>query len=180
MSKLIILDRDGVLNVDSGAYITTPEEWVPIESSMGAVSRLNEHGWRVVIASNQAVVGRGIIDMEKLNWIHQKMNNTLSRYGGWIDAIFFCPDAPGSESTCRKPHPGMLLEIAERSRRVTLEDVPMVGDKLTDLQAAVAAGAQPVLVRTGHGRQTEKDGDLPPGTKVYDDLASFVTELLEA
>lgn len=179
MSKLIILDRDGVLNVDQGQYITTPDEWVPIESSMEAVARLNESDYRVVIASNQAVVGKGIIDMGMLNQIHQKMNNTLSRYGGWIDAIFFCPDAPGAETDCRKPHPGMLLDIAKRSRRESLGDVPMVGDKLTDLQAAEAAGALPVLVRTGHGRQAEKDGHLPDGTRVYDDLAAFVTELLE-
>lgn len=175
--KLIILDRDGVLNEEREDFIQAPEEWVPIDSSMQAVSRLNEAGYRVVLATNQSGIGRGLIDMETLNQIHQKMHNSLGRFGGWVDAIFFCPDAPGTDSHCRKPRPGMLEDIANRCG-TDLADVPAVGDKLTDIQAAVAAGARPVLVRTGYGKQTEKDKDLPVGVSVYDDLYSFVDELL--
>ncbi len=175
--KLIILDRDGVLNEEKRDFIKTPDEWVPIDSSMQAVSRLNEAGYRVVLATNQSAVGRGIIDMEALNRIHQKMHNSLGRFGGWVDAIFFCPDEPGPNSTCRKPKPGMFEDIANRCE-TDLAGVPAVGDKLSDLQAAVTAGARPILVRTGYGKQTEKDGDLPDGVEIYDDLLSFVDELL--
>ena len=175
--KLIILDRDGVLNREREDYIKSPDEWEPIDGSMEAVSRLNAAGYRVVIATNQAVVGKNIIDMEMLNSIHQKMHNHLGRYGGWVDAIFFCPDAPGSNSEHRKPRPGMLLEISERCE-TPLDDVAAVGDKLSDVQAAVSAGARPVLVRTGYGQRTEDSGELPAGVPVYDDLAAFVSELL--
>lgn len=175
--KLIILDRDGVLNEEKEDFIKTPEEWVPIDSSMQAVSRLNEAGYRVVLATNQSGVGRGIIDMDTLNQIHQKMHNSLGRFGGWVDAIFFCPAAPDTDSECRKPRPGMFEDIANRCE-TDLADVPAVGDKLTDIQAAMAAGARPILVRTGYGRQTEQDKDLPDGIPVYDDLYSFVDELL--
>lgn len=175
--KLIILDRDGVLNEEREDFIKTPEEWVPIDSSMQAVSRLNEAGYRVVLATNQSGIGRGMIDMDTLNRIHQKMHNSLGRFGGWVDAIFFCPDAPDTGSQCRKPNPGMFEDIASRCE-TDLDDVPAVGDKLSDIRAAVAAGARPILVRTGYGRQTEKDEDLPDGVEVYDDLYSFVDELL--
>ena len=175
--KLIILDRDGVLNQEREDFIKTPEEWVPIDSSMQAVSRLNEAGYRVVLATNQSGIGRGLIDMDTLNTIHQKMHNSLGRFGGWVDAIFFCPDAPDAGSHCRKPQPGMFEDIANRCG-TGLADVPAVGDKLSDIQAAIAAGARPILVRTGYGKQTEKDEDLPDGVAVYDDLYSFVDELL--
>lgn len=175
--KLIILDRDGVLNEERESFIQTPEEWVPIDSSMQAVSRLNEAGYRVVLATNQSAVGRGLIDMNTLNRIHQKMHNSLGRFGGWVDAIFFCPAAPDTDSPCRKPNPGLFEDIANRCE-TDLTDVPAVGDKLSDIQAAMAAGARPILVRTGYGRQTEKDEGLPDGVEVYDDLYSFVDELL--
>ena len=176
-SKLIILDRDGVLNEEREDFIKTPDDWVPIESSMQAVSRLNEAGFRVVLATNQSAIGRGIIDMATLNVIHQKMHNTLGRFGGWVDAIFFCPDEPGPNSFCRKPQPGMLLDIAHRCK-ADLADVPAVGDKLSDILAAVAAGARPILVRTGYGQKTEAEAELPEGVLVYDDLYAFVDELL--
>ncbi len=175
--KLIILDRDGVLNEERRDFIKTPDEWVPIDSSMQAVSRLNEAGYRVVLATNQSAVGRGIIDMDALNTIHQKMHNSLGRFGGWVDAIFFCPDAPDAKSDCRKPKPGMFEDIAQRCG-TDLGNVPAVGDKLSDIQAALAAGARPVLVRTGYGRQIEKNEELPAGIPVYDNLLSFVDELL--
>ncbi|WP_018413183.1 D-glycero-beta-D-manno-heptose 1,7-bisphosphate 7-phosphatase [Methyloversatilis thermotolerans] len=174
--KLIILDRDGVINYDSDQFIKSPQEWRPIEGSMEAIALLNQWGWRVVVASNQSGVGRGLFDMDTLAAIHDKMHRTVAQAGGRIDAIFFCPHAADSRCACRKPKPGMLLEIAERFS-VDLADVPVVGDSLRDLQAAVSAGAQPVLVRTGKGVKTESDPDLPPGTRTFDNLAAFVRAL---
>jgi len=174
--KLIILDRDGVINYDSDQFIKSPQEWRPIEGSMEAIALLNQWGWRVVVATNQSGVGRGLFDMDTLAAIHDKMHRTVAQAGGRIDAIFFCPHAADSKCACRKPKPGMLLEIAERFN-VDLDDVPVVGDSLRDLQSAVAAGAQPVLVRTGKGGKTEADPELPPGTPVHDNLAAYVRAL---
>lgn len=174
--KLIILDRDGVINYDSDQFIKSPQEWRPIEGSMEAIAQLNQWGWRVVVATNQSGVGRGLFDMDTLAAIHDKMHRTVAQAGGRIDAIFFCPHAADSKCACRKPKPGMLLEIAERFN-VDLEDVPVVGDSLRDLQAAVTAGAQPVLVRTGKGDKTALDPELPPGTPIHDNLAAYVRAL---
>ncbi len=174
--KLIILDRDGVINYDSDQFIKSPQEWRPIEGSMEAIALLNQWGWRVVVATNQSGVGRGLFDMDTLAAIHDKMHRTVAQAGGRIDAIFFCPHAADSKCSCRKPKPGMLLEIAERFN-VDLNDVPVVGDSLRDLQSAVAAGAQPVLVRTGKGEKTAADPELPPGTPIHDNLAAYVRAL---
>lgn len=174
--KLIILDRDGVINYDSDQFIKSPQEWRPIEGSMEAIAQLNQWGWRVVVATNQSGVGRGLFDMDTLAAIHDKMHRTVAQAGGRIDAIFFCPHAADSKCACRKPKPGMLLEIAERFN-VDLEDVPVVGDSLRDLQSAVTAGAQPVLVRTGKGEKTALDPELLPGTPIHDNLAAYVRAL---
>jgi len=174
--KLIILDRDGVINYDSDQFIKSPQEWRPIEGSLEAIALLNQFGWRVVVATNQSGVGRGLFDMDTLAAIHEKMHRSLAQTGGRIDAIFFCPHAADSKCACRKPKPGMLLEIASRVN-VDLADVPVVGDSLRDLQAADAAGAQPVLVRTGKGTKTEADPALPRGARIYDNLAAMVRAL---
>jgi D-glycero-D-manno-heptose 1,7-bisphosphate phosphatase len=174
--KLIILDRDGVINYDSDQFIKSPQEWRPIEGSLEAIALLNQFGWRVVVATNQSGVGRGLFDMDTLAAIHDKMHRSLAQAGGRIDAIFFCPHAADSKCVCRKPKPGMLLEIASRFN-VDLADVPVVGDSLRDLQAADAAGAQPVLVRTGKGEKTEADPALPRGVRIYDNLAAMVRAL---
>ncbi|MCQ9378773.1 D-glycero-beta-D-manno-heptose 1,7-bisphosphate 7-phosphatase [Methyloversatilis sp. XJ19-49] len=174
--KLIILDRDGVINYDSDQFIKSPQEWRPIEGSLEAIALLNQFGWRVVVATNQSGVGRGLFDMDTLAAIHEKMHRSLAQTGGRIDAIFFCPHAADSKCACRKPKPGMLLEIASRFN-VDLADVPVVGDSLRDLQAADAAGAQPVLVRTGKGTKTEADPALPRGARIYDNLAAMVRAL---
>jgi D-glycero-D-manno-heptose 1,7-bisphosphate phosphatase len=129
-----------------------------------------------VVATNQSGVGRGLFDMDTLAAIHDKMHRSLAQTGGRIDAIFFCPHAADSKCACRKPKPGMLLEIASRFN-VDLADVPVVGDSLRDLQAADAAGAQPVLVRTGKGTKTEADPALPRGARIYDNLAAMVRAL---
>jgi D-glycero-D-manno-heptose 1,7-bisphosphate phosphatase len=174
--KLIILDRDGVINYDSDQFIKSPQEWRPIEGSLEAIALLNQFGWRVVVATNQSGVGRGLFDMDTLAAIHDKMHRSLAQTGGRIDAIFFCPHPADSKCACRKPKPGMLLEIASRFN-VDLADVPVVGDSLRDLQAADVAGAQPVLVRTGKGTKTEADPALPRGARIYDNLAAMVRAL---
>ncbi len=176
-AKLIVLDRDGVVNQDSEQFIKSPDEWRPIPGSLEAVTRLNHAGFRVVIATNQSGVGRGLFDMATLNSIHNKMLKALSQIGGRIDAIFFCPHAADSNCSCRKPKPGLLVEIGQRFG-VDLTGVPCIGDSLRDLQAAVAVGAQPILVLTGKGERTLRDGGFPTNTLIYPDLAFAVSALL--
>ena len=173
--KLVILDRDGTINHDSDQYIKSPAEWKPIKGSLEAIARLSQNGWRVVVATNQSGIGRGLFEMATLNAIHDTMHRAVHQAGGRIDAIFFCPHAGDANCECRKPKPGMLLEIAKRMN-VELEGVPVVGDSLRDLQAAAAAGARPVLVLTGKGRKTRDAGGLPAGTAIYPDLAAFAAQ----
>jgi len=174
--KLVVLDRDGVINHDSELYIKCPEEWTPIAGSLEAIARFTQAGFRVVVATNQSGVGRGLFDMPTLNAVHDKMHKAVNQLGGRIDAVFFCPHAQDAGCACRKPQPGMLLEIAERFK-VTLPGVPAIGDSLRDLQAALAAGAQPILVLTGKGEQTQNAGGLPAGTRIYKDLAAAAVAL---
>jgi D-glycero-D-manno-heptose 1,7-bisphosphate phosphatase len=174
--KLVVLDRDGTINHDSDQYIKSPAEWKPIKGSLEAIARLTQAGWRVVVATNQSGIGRGLFDMATLNAIHDAMHRAVQQAGGRIDAIFFCPHRDEDQCACRKPKPGMLLEIARRLN-VDLEGVPVVGDALRDLQAAAAAGAQPVLVLTGKGKKTREAGGLPKGTAIYPDLAAFAARL---
>jgi D-glycero-D-manno-heptose 1,7-bisphosphate phosphatase len=146
--KLIILDRDGVINFDSDQFIKNPEEWKPIPGSLEAIARLSQADYRVVVATNQSGIGRGLFDMSTLNAIHDKMHKACASHGGRIDAVFFCPHTAESNCACRKPRSGMLEEIAERYN-MELRGVPSVGDSLRDLQAAASLGAQPFLVLTG-------------------------------
>jgi len=174
--KLVVLDRDGTINHDSDQFIKSPAEWKPIKGSLEAIARLTQAGFRVVVATNQSGIGRGLFDMATLNAIHDGMHRAVHQAGGRIDAVFFCPHADASSCECRKPRPGMLLEIGRRMN-TPLAGVPMVGDALRDLQAAAAAGARPVLVLTGKGRKTRDAGALPPGTEVHPDLAAFAAQL---
>lgn len=174
--KLVILDRDGVINEDSDAYIKSPEEWHPIPGSLEAIARLCHAGYRVAIASNQSGVARGLLDLDSLNRIHTKMTSMVHDAGGHIDLILFCPHAD-NRSPCRKPNPGMLLEIGERLR-LPLRNVPVVGDTLRDVEAAQAVGARAILVRTGKGEVTVGAGE-PPAVSVYSDLAAVATALLD-
>lgn len=176
-ARLIVLDRDGVINHDSDHFIKSPEEWRPIPGSIEAIARLNHAGYRVVIATNQSGIGRGLFDMAMLNSIHEKMHKALAQVGGRLDAIFFCPHTGDARCECRKPRPGMLLEIGKRFN-TELAGVPCVGDSLRDLQAAEAAGAQAVLVLTGKGEKTLRDGGFPKTTMIYPDLAFTVSALL--
>jgi D-glycero-D-manno-heptose 1,7-bisphosphate phosphatase len=174
--KLVVLDRDGTINYDSDQYIKSPAEWKPIPGSMEAIARLTQRGWRCVVATNQSGIARGLFDMATLNAIHAEMHRAVAQAGGRIDAIFFCPHAADSNCECRKPKPGLLREIASRFD-IDLKGVPMIGDSLRDVQAAVAAGAQPYLVLTGKGRQTRDAGGLPKGTEVFADLAAIAARL---
>jgi D-glycero-D-manno-heptose 1,7-bisphosphate phosphatase len=174
--KLVILDRDGVINHDSATYIKSPE-WKPIPRSLDAIARLTQADFRVVVATNQSGVGRGLFEMATLNAIHDKMHRAVGQAGGRIDAVFYCPHAMEANCACRKPRPGLLEDIGRRFN-TSLQDVPCVGDQLRDLQAAAAVGAQPILVLTGKGAKTQREGGLPPGTRVYADLADAVTSLV--
>jgi D-glycero-D-manno-heptose 1,7-bisphosphate phosphatase len=179
--KLIILDRDGVINHDSDSFIKSPEEWIPLPGSLEAIARLNQAGYRVVVATNQSGVGRGFFAMATLNAIHQKMHTSAQQVGADIDAVFFCPHTHDDNCDCRKPKAGMLLEIAKRFEiNLRHESVVVVGDSLRDLQAGYVVGCAPYLVLTGKGQDTVNKGGLPPGTKIYADLAEVVESLLAA
>ena len=174
--KLVILDRDGTINHDSDQYIKSPAEWKPIPGSLEAIARLTQGGWRIVVATNQSGIARGLFDMSTLNAIHAEMHRAVGQAGGRIDAIFFCPHGADSNCECRKPKPGLLHEIATRFG-VELEDVPMIGDSPRDLEAAAAAGAKPYLVLTGKGKKTREAGGLPPGTEIAADLVAVAARL---
>ncbi len=174
--KLVILDRDGTINKDSDQYIKSPSEWKPLPGSLEAIARLTQGGWRIVVATNQSGIARGLFDMQTLNAIHAEMHRAVGQAGGRIDAVFFCPHAADSNCECRKPRPGLLREIGSRLD-VDLKGVPMVGDSLRDVQAAAAVGAKPWLVLTGKGRGTRDAGGLPEGTEVADDLAAIAARL---
>lgn len=181
--KLVILDRDGVINQDSANFIKNPNEWIPIPGSLDAIALLNQSGFRVAIATNQSGISRGLFDMATLNSIHEKMNRELATVGGRIDAIFYCPHAADERCLCRKPHTGMIEEIGMRFS-MELKDVPAVGDALRDLQAFAEAGCQPILVRTGKGEATlvastqNADKALPANTWVCADLAEAVQRII--
>ena len=179
--KLIILDRDGVINHDSDSFIKSPDEWIPLPGSLEAIARLNQAGYRVAVATNQSGVGRGFFSMATLNAIHQKMHTSAQQVGADIDAVFFCPHTQVDNCDCRKPKSGMLVEIAKRFEiNLKQESVIVVGDSLRDLQAGFVLGCVPYLVLTGKGQDTVNKGGLPPGTKIYADLAEVVDALLTA
>ena len=175
--KLVILDRDGVINHDSDSFIKSPEEWRPIPGSLEAIARLNHAGYHVVLATNQSGVGRGLFEVSTLNAIHDRMHRALGQIGGRVDAIFFCPHAQDANCNCRKPRAGLLEEIARRFG-VDLKGVPAVGDSLRDLQCAAAVGATPILVLTGKGEKTRSEGALPADTQIYPDLAAAVRAIV--
>jgi D-glycero-D-manno-heptose 1,7-bisphosphate phosphatase len=180
--KLVILGRDGVLNMFRDDHVKAPEEWIPVPGALEAVARLNHAGWHTVVATNQAGIGRGLVDMASINAVHAHMNRELMRLGGRIDAVFFCPHAPEEQCDCRKPQPGMMLDIARRYGAV-LARVPMVVDSERDLLAAQAAGCPPHLVLTGRAAGLDEAElarivERVPATTVHQDLAAFAEWLL--
>ena len=176
--QLIILDRDGVINEDSDDYIKSPTEWVPIRGSLEAIARLHRAGWRVVVATNQSGIARQLFDLDTLARIHETMHRRVIESGGQIDAVFFCPHGPDDACHCRKPLPGMFHDIAARLH-TDLQGVPAIGDSLRDIQAAQAAGANPILVKTGKGFGTVSHPDLDPQVPVFNDLYGVVKHLLD-
>ena len=187
-TKLVILGRDGILNRYRDDHVKAPEEWQAIDGALEAVSRLNHAGWHTVVATNQAGIGRGMIDMASVNAVHAEMNRKLLSKGGRLDAVFFCPHTPEDRCVCRKPLPGMMLDIGRRYK-VDLSHVPMVGDTLRDLQAATAAGCEPHLVLSGRAAALSPQAleqmlaQVAPGAatqapQVHADLAAFAEYLL--
>jgi len=173
----IILDRDGVINEDSDEYIKTPDEWVPIPGSLKAIADLNRAGHSVVIATNQSGLARGLYTEYDLQQIHKKMQKLLAEEGGHIEAIFYCPHHPDDQCDCRKPKPGLLLQIAEKFH-INLTDALMVGDAARDIAAAKAAHCPAVLVKTGKGMRTITKPGFSSDVPVYDNLAAVVAVLL--
>ncbi len=176
--RLVILDRDGVINEERGDYIRSASDWHPLPGSLEAIARLSRAGMSVAVATNQAGVGRGLMSAADLTAVHDRLAQAVREAGGELAGVFFCPHAPSEQCRCRKPLPGLLLQIEARLGLAVTGEY-MVGDSLRDLQAARAAGAMPALVRTGFGRATERQlagqGDVP----IFDDLASFADWLLE-
>ena len=177
--KLIILDQAGVINESSETFVKTPEEWIAIPGSLEAIARLTHAGYRVVIATNQSGIGRGLLDMATYNAINDKMYKAVNHAGGRIDAIFFCPHTQADNCACRKPGTGLFDEIMQRYG-VNLTNVPAVGDSLKDLQAAATVGAIPMLVLTGNGQITRQNKELPAGTRIYADLSAVADDLTGA
>ncbi len=179
-TKLVILDRDGTINVDRDDYVKSADEWEPLPGALEAIAQLNHAGVHVVVATNQSGLGRGLFDMAALNAMHAKMNKMLAAVGGRVDAVFFCPHSPEEACHCRKPAPGLFEQIAERFG-VSMKGVPVVGDTLRDLQAGVALGCEPHLVLTGKGaalRGQPLPSHFPPDTRVHEDLNAFVAHCL--
>jgi|UniRef100_UPI004047E0E7 D-glycero-D-manno-heptose 1,7-bisphosphate phosphatase len=182
-AKLIILDRDGVINEDRDDYVKSVDEWIPLPGSLEAIALLNQAGYQITIATNQSGLARGYFTIDELHAMHRKMNDLLKPLGGHIDSIFFCPHSDAHECDCRKPQPGLMKEIALRYKRnnsaTPLLGVPIVGDSLRDLQAGVALGATPHLVLTGKGQKTLTNGALPEGTQIHQDLMAFSVALVQ-
>ena len=174
--KLLILDRDGVINYDSDAYIKTLDEWIPLPGAVEAIARLSRAGWTVAVATNQSGLARGYYDQAALDAMHTRLRQLVAEQGGELGLIVHCPHGPDDGCDCRKPKPGMLRQIAAHYG-VSLAGVWFVGDSSGDLKAALAVGCQPVLVKTGKGLLTLAQ-PLPAGTLVFDDLAAVASQLI--
>lgn len=169
-NNYVLMDRDGVINYDSEHFIKSPEEWQPIEGSLEAIALFNKHGYHVVVITNQSGLARGLLDEAMLEKIHAKMHQLTAEKGGNIDAVYVCPHGPNSGCICRKPKPG-LLELFAADKNVSLKGIAFIGDALRDVQAAQAAGASPILVKTGKGQQTlidNPDLNIPVFENLYD------------
>ena len=181
-AKLIILDRDGVINEDRDDYVKSADEWIPLPGSLEAIALLNQAGYQIAIASNQSGLAHAYFTIDDLHAMHRKMNDLLKPLGGHIDSIFFCPHNDANGCSCRKPLPGLMKEIALRYKRndsvTPLLGIPIVGDSLRDLQAGISLGASPHLVLTGKGQKTLATGVLPEGTQIHQDLMAFAKALV--
>ena len=175
--KLVVLDRDGVINEEQEQPIKTPDDWVAIDGSIEAIASLCQADYQVVVVTNQSAISHGMLTVDEVNVVHQHMQQTVVAQGGRIDAVMFCPHKPGDDCNCRKPKPGMLHSLMERLD-IDLNGVPLVGDSLRDVQLAMVVGATPVLVKTGHGTLTIEENKHLEGVDMYENLAEFVEQLL--
>ena len=177
--KLIILDRDGVINHDSDQFIKSPDEWQPIDGSLDAIAFLTQAGYTLAVATNQSGIARGYFNVQTLNEMHAKMHKLVRQAGGEISGVWFCPHTADSNCDCRKPKDGMILDILDRFQAQASETY-LVGDSLRDLQAIASVGGKPILVRTGKGMKTlAKDSEnLPQGTQIFDSLLDFAVHLV--
>lgn len=177
MLRVVILDRDGVINEDSNNGIRSIDEWRPLPGSLDAIVRLNQAHYHVVIVTNQSGIAAGLLSLDTLHQIHARLQQELIQRGGRIDAIYFCAHGPDDECQCRKPKVGLLRDLAKRLQ-LNLADTIMIGDSLSDLQAARTVKARSLMVRTGKGRMTEQQGEGLKGVAVFDDLSAAVDQLL--
>lgn len=180
--KLLILDRDGVINEDSDEFIKNEREWIALPGSVEAIAALYRGGYQIYIATNQSGLGRGLFQQQDLEAMHQKLRRKVAEQGGDIAGIFYCPHKPEAGCNCRKPAPGLLLQIQEHWGS-PVSGAPLVGDSLRDLEAGLAAGCRPILVKSGKGAKTwEKmqadNSQLLQQTEVFDDLAAVAQHLL--
>jgi D-glycero-D-manno-heptose 1,7-bisphosphate phosphatase len=175
--RLLVLERDGVINEHAGVCIKSPDEWRPLSGSLEAITRLTQAHYHIAVITNQSGVAQGLFDIQTLHQIHARMQRELAQCGGRIDVIYYCPHGPDDDCMCRKPRAGMLRDLAKRLQ-VDLTDVAVVGDALPDLQAARAVKARPILVRTGQGLHTEQRGEGLDGVEVFENLAAVVDQLL--
>ena len=176
--KLIMLDRDGVINEDSADYIKSPEEWIPIAGSLEAIAKLNQAGYKVVVVSNQSGIARGYFTEETLQLMHEKMRRELEKFGGFIDYIYYCPHHPDENCECRKPKPKMVLEVL-RKFQVRPQEVLLIGDSWADVQLAKNVGCDFILVKTGKGVKTiaEHKNELEK-IPIFDNLAAAVEGII--
>lgn len=178
-NKLIILDRDGVINLDSDDYIKSPEEWIPIDSSLRAIAQLNRAGYKVGVATNQSGIARGYFDEITLTTMHKRMEMRLAEVGAHIDALEYCPDHPDNAGPNRKPNPGMANKLLALFAAVPRETW-FVGDSKSDIESAINAGCKPALVLTGKGGRTLKKLPSDHQIPVFNNLADFVNNLLSS
>jgi D-glycero-D-manno-heptose 1,7-bisphosphate phosphatase len=175
-ARLVIVDRDGVINEDSDDYIKSVGEWRPIAGSLEAIGALTRGGYQVAVVTNQSGLGRGLFDEATLAAIHRHMLAAVHAAGGELAGIYYCPHAPDADCDCRKPRPGLFRNL-ERELGLSVRGAPYIGDKLSDVEAAEAAGARPILVRTGRGVAAEAAA-AARGVAVFDSLSAAAQHLL--
>ncbi|WP_424193354.1 D-glycero-beta-D-manno-heptose 1,7-bisphosphate 7-phosphatase [Ampullimonas aquatilis] len=176
MKKLVVFDRDGVINHDNPNYIRSPEDWHPIDGAAEAIAKISASNISIAIATNQAGIAKNCFSMRTLEQIHQKMISHVRSFGGNIDRIYFCPHQPSDHCDCRKPNPKMLLQACS-DFNVETSTTYFIGDSLRDTQAAVSAGCKPALVLTGNGKVTSMHPDLPKEIEIYSSLLDFAVML---
>lgn len=174
--KLVMLDRDGVINHDSPHFVKSPQEWRPLLGSLEAIRLLNECGMLVAVITNQSGIARGLFSLETLDHIHQTLHAALAQHHAHVDGIFYCPHGPNDACACRKPKPGLLMQ-ALKHFSIAPQQAYMVGDSMRDIHAAIAAQCQPILVLTGNGEKTWAENKTQlKEVPVYTDLMMFVQQ----